>query len=184
MIKHPRDGGARMNNFPAGTEDNVGTGTALVPTTVAARATADLVLDERQQTTRTVDWLSPLADDAVKAYLRDKRADPIIAAQLKAAWDVRQALARANADRQQLASEEAERRRATEETRANLKALEKNTAAGDLRATLTDRLAADSAKLDVLGKKLIEVSLKINESQVRFSDAIRAIKLLQPLAVE
>ena len=76
-----------MNNFPAGTEDNVGTGTALVPTTVAARATVDLVLDERQQTTRTVDWLEPLADDAVKAYLRDKRADPVIAAQLKAAWD-------------------------------------------------------------------------------------------------
>jgi hypothetical protein len=184
MIKHPRAGSARMNNFPAGTEDNVGTGTALVPATVAARATADLVLDERQQTTRTVDWLDPLADDAVKAYLRDRRADPIIAMQLKAAWDVRQALARANGDRQKLASEEVERRRATEETRANLKALEKNTAAADLRAKLTDRLAADSSKLDVLGKKLIEVNLTINENQVRFSDAIRAIRLLQPLAVE
>src|SRR6185295_14278129 len=34
MIKHARAGNARMNNFPAGTEDNVGTGTALVPTTV------------------------------------------------------------------------------------------------------------------------------------------------------
>ena len=184
MIKHARAGSARMNNFPAGTDDNVGTGTALVPTTVAARATADLVLDERQQTTRTVDWLDPLADDAVKAYLRDKRADPVIAAQLKAAWDVRQALARANAAKQQLASEEVERRRATEETRANLKALEKNTAAGDLRARLTERLAADSSKLDVLGKKLIEVNLTINENQVRFSDAIRAIKLQQPLAAE
>jgi hypothetical protein len=184
MIKHPRNGRARMNNFPGGTEDNVGTGTALVPTTVAARTTADLVLDERQQTTRTVDWLDPLADDAVKAYLRDKRADPVIAAQLKAAWEVRQTLARANEERQQLASEEVERRRATEETRANLKALEKNTAAGDLRAKLTDRLAADSAKLDQLGKKLIEVNLKINENQVRFADAIRAIKLTQPLAAE
>jgi len=184
MIKHPRVGNARMNNFPAGTEDNVGTGHALVPTTVAARATADLVLDERQQTTRAVDWLDPLADDAVKAYLRDRRADPIIATQLKAAWDIRQVLARANADRQQLATEEGERRRATEETRANLKALEKNTAAGDLRAKLTERLAADSSKLDVLGKKLIEVSLKINENQVRFVESIRAIKLLQPLAVE
>jgi hypothetical protein len=184
MIKHPRAGSARMNNFPAGTEDNVGTGTALVPATLAARATVDLVLDERQQTTRTVDWLDPLADDAVKAYLRDRRADPLIATQLKAAWDVRQALARSNADRQRLATEEVERRRATEETRANLKALEKNTAAGDLRAKLTDRLAADSSKLDVLGKKLIEVNLTINENQVRFSDAIRAIKLLQPLAAE
>ena len=93
-------------------------------------------------------------------------------------------LARANAERQQLATEETERRRATEETRANLKALEKNTAAADLRAKLTERLASDSGKLDVLGKKLIEVNLKINENQVRFVESIRAIKLLQPLAAE
>jgi hypothetical protein len=184
MIKHPRINGARMNNFPAGTEDNVGTGSALVPVALGARGSMDVVLDERQQTTRTVDWLEPLADDAVKAYLRDKRADPVIAAQLKAAWEIRQVLAKAAEDRQKLTSEEADRRRATEETRQNLKALEKNTAAADLRAKLTERLAADSGKLDVLGKKLIEVNLKINENQVRFGEAIRAIKLLQPLAAE
>jgi hypothetical protein len=184
MIKHPRIGGARMNGFPAGTEDNVGTGSALVPATLGARATMELVLDERQQTTRAVDWLDPLADDAVKAYLRDKRADPVIAAELKAAWEIRQVLAKANDDQQKLAGEEAERRRATEETRANLKALEKNTAAADLRAKLTERLAADSSRLDVLSKKLIELSLKINENQVRFVEAIRAIKLLQPLAAD
>jgi hypothetical protein len=184
MIKHPRIGGARMNGFPAGTEDNVGTASALVPTTLGPRATTELVLDERQQMTRGVDWLEPLADDAVKAYLRDKRADPVIAAQLKAAWEIRQVLAKANDDRQKLASEEADRRAATEETRANLKALEKNTAAADLRAKLTERLAADSSRLDVLSKKLIELNLKINENQVRFVEAIRAIKLLQPLPAE
>jgi hypothetical protein len=184
MIKHPRINGARMNNFPAGTEDNVGTGSALVPITLGARGTMDVVLDERQQTTRAVDWLEPLADDAVKAYLRDKRADPMIAAQLKAAWDIRQVLWKASEERQKLTSEEAERRRATEETRQNLKALEKNTAAADLRAKLTERLAADSGKLDVLGKMLIEVNLKINENQVRFGESIRAIKLLQPIAAE
>jgi len=184
MIKHPRMGGARMKGFPAGTEDNVGTGSALVPATLGPRATVDLTLDERQQTTRNVDWLEPLADDAVKAYLRDKHADPVIAAQLKDAWEIRQVLAKANDERQKLAGEEADRRRATEETRANLKALEKNTAAGDLRAKLTDRLAADSSRLDVLSKKLIEVNLKINESQVRFVEAIRAIKLLQPVIAE
>jgi hypothetical protein len=184
MLKHQRIGGARMNGFPSGTEDNVGTGTALVPATLGPRATVDLVLDERQQTTRNVDWLQPLADDAVKAYLRDKRADPVVAVQLKTAWEIRQLLLKAVQERQQLTSEEADRRRATEETRANLKALEKNTAAGDLRARLTERLAADSAKLDLLSKRMIEVDLKISENQVRFADAIRAIKLLQPLAAE
>lgn len=184
MIKHARVGGSRMNGFPAGTEENVGTGSALVPATLGPRATMDLVLDERLQTTRNVDWLEPLADDAVKAYLRDKHADPVIAAQLKEAWEIRQVLAKANDERQKLASEEADRRRATEETRANLKALEKNTAAGDLRTKLTERLASDSSRLDVLSKKLIEVNLKINENQVRFVESIRAIKLLQPIALE
>ena len=184
MIKHPRVNGARMNGFPAGTEDNVGTGSALVPAALAPRATMDLVLDERQETTRTVDWLEPLADDAVKAYLRDKRADPVIAAQLKAAWEIRQVLAKAHDDQQRLANEEEDRRRATEETRANIKALEKNTAAAALRAKLTERLAGDASKLDQVNKKLIEVNLKINENQVRFGEAIRALKLRQPLAVE
>jgi hypothetical protein len=184
IIKHPRVSGARMKNFPAGTEDNVGTGTALVPAEVGARGTRELTLDERQQTTRTLDWLSPLADEAVKGYEADRRADPVVVAQLKAAWDARQGLVDARNERQKLAAADADLRRATEETRANIKALEKNTAAADLRAKLTARLADDSGRLDVVGKKLIEVDLKINESQVRFSDAIRAIKLLQPLATE
>ena len=108
----------------------------------------------------------------------------MIVAQLKAAWHVRRALVDAHAERQSLTATDADLRRSTEETRANLKALEKNTAAGDLRAKLTARLAGDSARLDVVGKQIIEVDLKINESQVRFNDAIRAIKLLQPLATD
>jgi hypothetical protein len=181
LVKHPRVGGARLNNPLPGTEDNVGTASALVPTTVAPRGTADLTVDERQETQRGLDWLSPLADDAVKGYRDDRRADPVIVAQLKAAWNVREILVKAVELQQKLSTEDQERRRATEETRANLKALEKNTAAADLRAKLTSRLAADSARLDVLGKQLVEVSLKVNENQIRFNEAIRAIKLLQPL---
>ena len=184
LIKHGRLSGARMKNFPAGTEDNVGTGTALVPAEVGARATSELVLDERQQTTLGLDWLSPLADEAVKGYAADRRADPVIVAQLRAAWPVRRALLDAQAERQKLAATDADLRRSTEETRANLKALEKNTAAADLRAKLTARLADDSSHLDVIGKGIVEVDLKINESHVRFTDAIRAIKLLQPLAAD
>jgi hypothetical protein len=182
VIKHPRTAGARMNNFPAGTEDNTGTGSALVPAPVGPRATIDLTLDERQQTTRNVDWLEPLADDAIRAYVGDKRADQVVVAQLKAAWDIRKVLVAASQEHHKLVAEDSERRRVTEETRANIKALEKNHAAGDLRAKLTERLAADSAKLDVVGKKLIEVNMRIAENQVRFAEAIRAIKVMQPLA--
>ena len=56
--------------------------------------------------------------------------------------------------------------------------------ASDWRAKLTVRLAADSARLDILGKQLIEVTLKINENQIRFNEAIRAVKMLQPLPAQ
>jgi hypothetical protein len=184
VLKHPRMLGARMKGFPAGTEDNVGSGSALVPALVGARATVDLTLDERQQLTRTVEWIDPLADDAVKSYVADKHADPAVAAQLKAAWEIRKVLVGTADERRKLANEDADLRRATEETRNNLKALEKNTAAADLRAKLTARLATDSARLDVITKKLIELDLRISENQVRFGEAIRAIKVLQPLAAE
>lgn len=181
LIKHPRAGGSRLLKPPPGTEDNVGTGSALLPAPLGARATVELTVDERQETTQGMDWLSPLADDAVRAYLADARADAAVAGPLKAAWEIRQGLVKATEQQQRLSVEASERRRATEETRANLKALEKNAAAADLRAKLTSRLAADSARLDVLGKGLVEANLKVNENQIRFTEAIRSIKLAQPL---
>ena len=181
LVKHPRAAGARLNKPPAGTEDNVGSGSALVPTALGPRATVELTLDERQENQRGLDWLSPLADVAIRAYLDDRRADPAVVSQLKGAWEIRQVLVKATEQQQKLAAEDQQRRRATEETRANLKALEKNAAAADLRAKLTNRLAADSARLDVLGKQLVEVGLKVNENQIRFNEAIRAITFAAPL---
>jgi len=184
LIKHPRTSGARLVSPPAGTEDNVGTGSALLPATVAAHATTKLTVDERQQMTWTIDWLTPLADQAVQAYLADKRANGDVAAQLRAAWEFRKVLARAGEERAKIAVQDVELRRSTEETRANLKALEKNTTAGDLRAKLTERLAATAARLDAIGKRIIEIDLLVNEQRVRFNEAIRAITLREPLAVE
>ena len=183
LIKHPRTGGARLVAPPTGTEDNVGTGSALVPATVTAHATTKLTVDERQQMTWTIDWLAPLADQAVQTYLADKRANGDVAAQLRAAWEFRKVLVRAGDERTKIAVQDTELRRSTEETRANLKALEKNTTAGDLRAKLTARLADSAARLDALGKRIIEIDLLVNEQRVRFTEAIRAITLREPLAV-
>jgi hypothetical protein len=184
LLKHPRIAGARLVAPPPGTEDNVGTGSALVPTTIAAHATTKLTVDERQQVTWGIDWLTPLADEAVRAYLGDHRADAAVAEQLRAAWEFRKVLVRAGDERTTLATQDADLRRATNETRANLKALEKNASAGDLRTRLTARLAADAARLDAIGKRMIEIDLTINEQRVRFNEAIRAITLRQPLAID
>jgi hypothetical protein len=184
MIKHARVAGARLVGPPPGTEDNVGTASALVPTTLAARATVKLAVDERQQVTWAIDWLAQLADDAVRAYLADRRADATVASQLRAAWEFRKVLAKAAEDREKLAAQDAELRKATQETRANLKALEKNTTAADLRARLTTRLSADATRLDGIGKRIIEVDLVMNEQRVRFNEAIRAVVLREPLSVD
>jgi hypothetical protein len=80
----------------------------------------------------------------------------------------------------QAGREENDLRRATEETRANLKALEKNTAAADLRAKLTARLAEDSTRLDRVQKRTVEVDLSLAEQRVRFTDALRGLKLWLP----
>jgi hypothetical protein len=180
LVKHPRASGARLIRPPAGTEDNVGTGNALVPMELTARATATLAVDERQQTVRQIDWLDPLADDAVRAYLADKRADAAIVQVLEAAWVIRKTLVSATDERAKLAAEESDLRRGTEETRNNLKALEKNSAAADLRAKLTARLAADAARLDRVIKRTVEVDLVLNEQRVRFVDALRGIKVTLP----
>jgi hypothetical protein len=181
LVKHGRNGG-RLVSPPAGTEDNVGTGSALVPIQVAANQTETLVVDERTQSVRGVDWLDPLADDAVRAYLApgNKKADPAVAKVLAAAWAIRKTLAAASDERSSLGTQQADLQRGTEETRNNLKALEKNTAAGDLRAKLTARLADDSARLDRVTKRIVEVDLTINEQRVRLRDALHGLKVYVP----
>jgi hypothetical protein len=182
LVKHPRNGGARLIKPPEGTEDNTGTGSALVPLQIGANATETLTVDERQQTVRNVDWLDPLADEAVRAYLAgaNGKVDPDAAKLLKAAWAVRKALVDASNERAKLSAQENDLRRATDETRNNLKALEKNTAAGDLRAKLSARLAADSTELDRVTKRIIEVDLTLNEQRVRLADALRGLKVWLP----
>jgi hypothetical protein len=180
LVKHPRNPQARLHNPPKGTEDNVGTGSALVPMDMAAHAVTDLTVDERQSLERAVDWLSPEADDAVRLYMADKRADGAIVSALRAAWDVRTTLVRFVEEKKKLTDEQNELSKATDETRRNLKVLEKNRTAGDLRAKLSERLAKNSLRLEEITKRLVEIELKVNEQRVRFSDMIRSIKLLNP----
>jgi len=180
LVKHPRAQSTLLSDPPIGTEDNVGTGSALVPVNVGPRATADLVVAERRIVRREVDWTSPFADDAVRAYFGDRKADPAIVSKLKAAWDIRAVLVRVNNDRAKLAAEKRELENATEQTRENVRALEKNRVAGDLRNQLIERLAKDSLRLESITKEAIELDQQLAEARVRFLDIVRSIKLTMP----
>ena len=182
LVKHPRAQGARLHQPPPGTEDNVGTGTALVPVDVAPFGTAELVVDERTPYQQPVGWLDPLADVSVKAYLADPRSDQKIVAALSQAWVIRDKLRDLNDERTRLTTEQADLQRSTQETRLNLKALEKNKGAADLVQKLTERLRKDGDRLDAITKRLIEIELSAREQDVRFRDAIRDITLVSPPA--
>jgi len=71
-------------------------------------------------------------------------------------------------------------RRAPKETRAT-QALETEHGRRRLRAPSSRRaLAADSARLDKLTKRTVEVDLTLKEQRVRLLDALRGLKLWLP----
>jgi hypothetical protein len=176
-IRHPRIGGSKFLNPPKATEDNLGTGSALVPVDVAGQATLELVLDERLGQQQGADWLSDLAEEAVKGYLQDRGSDPAKVAALKAAWDVRREWKKLSEEAARLRAEQSDLERSSEETRDNLRAIEKNKAAEDLRGTLITRLAKSSARLDQVIKRGIQVDMQIKELELRFREAIKELRI-------
>lgn len=181
LVKHPRNPSARLYRPPAGTEDEAAKGHALLPITVKAHGRAELVADERASMQQGTSWLSTLADEAVKAYLADPRADKTVQQQLAAAWKLRGAWKQAEDEHKKLVDEQAELEKASRETRLSLQAIEKNVQAGDLRVKLTKRLSDVTFRLNEITKRLIEVRMVINEQEVRFRDSIREIRLRAPL---
>jgi hypothetical protein len=177
LVKHARASGARLHEPPAGTEDNVGTGSALVPTTLPPYGKQELVVDERAAQREYADWFGAAADTAVTAYVADKRADRAVAQQLAAAWPLRAQIVAKQDQRSKLQQELNQLRREATEKRADLQAIEKNKAAEALRKTLTARLAALSARTDTVTAQNIQLGQELSELQVRWRESIRAIHL-------
>jgi hypothetical protein len=174
-------GAARLYRPPAGTEDNLGADNALVPISVQPAGRAELTVEERQPTQENTHWLSPVADEAVRAFLADPRADKALVAALGSAWTQRDALKKASDERDSLTQSQSELEKSARETRLSLEAIEKNRQAGDLRAKLTARLGEVTSRLDGITKKLVELNMRTSELEVRFRDAIRELRLTAPL---
>jgi hypothetical protein len=177
LVKHPRVTGATLLSPPPGTEDNVGTGSALVPTVVPPRATSELIVDERSVDRQWADWFSPIADSAIKAYQADAKADRAVAQKLTAVWSLRKDISEKRDERQKLQHQYDDVKRAADEVRRNLAAIEKNKTAEDLRKKLTGRLAETASKGDDLNRKITELDAKLSELTTQFRDATREIRL-------
>ncbi|HEY3821274.1 MAG TPA: DUF4139 domain-containing protein [Polyangiaceae bacterium] len=179
LVRHPRRSGARLYQPPPGTEDNVGTGGALVPTEVAAHAKRELVVDERAAEPEYADWFGIPADDAVKAYLKDPRADAKVSQQLSALWPLRGQIVGKQDQRSKLQNELAQLQSEAAQKRADLHAIEKNRAADALRRSLTTRLGVISSREETLTAQNIQLGQDLSELQVRWREGVAAIHLAE-----
>lgn len=176
LVKHPRIVGARLFAPPKGTEDNVGTGSALVPVLIPAHATTELVVDERTTGQEDADWFSVIADNAVRALIADAKSNQEVVHKLSAAWALRTDLVKKRGDRERLEAETGKLAEATEETRRNLRAIERNKTADALRQKLTARLAEAATRLDDLNRRTVELDSQLAELGVGWSEALRDIE--------
>jgi hypothetical protein len=178
LVRHPRHAGMRLFRPAPGTEDNAAQGNALVPISMVPNGRAELVVDERLAEKRGIGWLDPLADDAIKTYISDPRAEREKVAQLSAAWEIRELWKRQVDEQSKLVTERGELERNLSQLHDSLKAIEKNVQAADLRQKLTRKLGDASSRIDQITKRLVEVELAMREQEVRFRDAINEIKIL------
>jgi hypothetical protein len=180
LLKHPRRADWRLHNPPVGTEDNVGAGNALVPTTVRAQSSTKVTVEEREEVVVGVDWLDAAAQKAIEQYLSDARSPAVSVNALRQAWDYRMAW-KVAADRQSaLEIQQNGLETSTRETRDAMEAIEKNTQAADLRRTLTSRLDKQTAELERVIRDLVTVRLQVQEQRMRFQDALRELVIEGP----
>lgn len=183
LVKHARMWNTRLHEPPKGTEDNTGTGSALVPIDVAKHQTKLLDVDERRIQRRSLDWLDPLADVAVKAYLADPRADQTVVGPLRTAWEARDKLRTSVDERDRLNKEKAQIDAQIEQLNRSIKAIEKNRLADRLRRDLTERLAKATARMDEITKRVVVLDMQVSEQSIRFRDLVNPIKMTKPLPV-
>ncbi len=181
LVKHIRNQGSKLIKPQKDVEDNVGTNTAIVPFEISKLTTDILKVEEAKSSPYSVDWMSDMAEDAIKGYINHKNADPENVKYLTQLLEIRDHLKKASNKYEKLAQEQNLLEKAQNETRANLKAIEKNSQAQDLRQKLTARLENNAARLQIIAKEMIELQMKISELRVRFDESKKLIKILEPL---
>ena len=183
LVKHHRNMAAKLFDPPQGTDDNVGTGSALVPARVDAKSSSELTVDERQSVTQYEDWFSEYAERAIEGYIKNPKADPKTADKLREVLHLRKDIVSSRRTKWKLERERTEHERSTEETRKNLRAIEKgkDVETERLRKKLTMRLNEAVTRLDDLNRQAVSASVKLSELEIQFRDLTREIHVAEPL---
>lgn len=180
LVRHPRNPQAKLWSPPAGTEEDLASGVALVPMQVPGFGKAKLVVEERYPIQMHVDWRSLEARSAIEGHLASAKASAGEKAVLQNVLAASKALAESEDRTRRLSREQQELEKATRETRLSIQAIEKNQNAAALRAELTERLRKNTARLDQITKEVIEVGLRQSEQEVRLKEATQGLVIAPP----
>lgn len=180
ILKHQRNAGSKIIKPTKGVEDNVGTNTALVTADISKFTTDIVKVEEVKSFPYQADWMSDMVEDAIKDYISNNKSDVENVKMLSQLLEIREQLKKSYVKQEKLYQEQSVLEKAQSETRANLKAIEKNPQAQDLRVKLMERLDKNASRLQVISKELIEVQMRISELKVRFDETKKGIKIQEP----
>ncbi|MEZ4392249.1 MAG: DUF4139 domain-containing protein [Polyangiales bacterium] len=165
--------GARLFEPPQGTEES--NGNALVPVTVPGHGNAEQVVVTRSAFTQNLPFDHEQSVLAIEAYLNQGHAPAAVATTLRTALDMRRQLQELRTSRDAAVQRRDDLQRNAEETRGNLRAIERNPSAADLRAQLTSRLSRVATEIDQATRRIVELDTQMSERNVRLVEALREL---------
>ncbi len=173
LVRQPLNG-ARLHEPPQGTEET--NGNALVPSSVPARGHTETLVTTRTPFTVMVNLQDEQAALAIEQYLREASPPDAVAQVLRARpVDLRQQIQDLSREHATQTQRRDDLQRNAEETRDNLRAIQRNPQAADLRAQLTTRLGRVATELDQITRRVVELDTQIGERRVRLAEAVRGI---------
>jgi hypothetical protein len=168
---------------PAGTEDLPDA--YLIPIKLPAKeAKAKLDVVEETPSRSTLSIWDGRAIVLLEGILAQGALDAGIRAKLAPIVKLRQEVGKIDTSIEGKTRTRAELDQRASEARANLEAIKKDPAAGDLRKRLSDRLEQFTKDGDKLGRELVELQTKRTEQKIALEDAMQGLELLpaKPLA--
>jgi hypothetical protein len=176
-VRHPRLGGSyELAPRPPGTEDLPDA--YLIPIKLAAKSVeTKLEVIEQTPARSTLSIWDTRSIMLLEGILAQGTLDAAIRAKLAPVVKLRQEIGRIDTELEGKARTRGELDQRAQETRANLEAIRRDPAAGDLRRRLSDRLEQFARDGDKLGRDLVELQTKRTEKKVALEDLMQNLDL-------
>jgi hypothetical protein len=179
-VRHSRLGGSyELAPRPPGTEDLPDA--YMIPIKLPAKA-VETKLDVVEQTPArsTLSIWDGRAIILLEGILAQGSLDAAIRAKLAPIVKLRQEIGKIDTEIEGKSRTRGELDQRAQETRANLEAIRRDPAAGDLRKRLSDRLEQFAKDGDKLGRELVELQTKRTEKKVSLEDLMQNLELVPP----